>query len=109
MSHSNVGKGDCFMFRCPPPAILLVVLAFVGSPLMGYTVVILQPQGTSESQSGRIGGDQQAGEVDGHATIWTGSAGSAIDLHPAGYKNTFTYATDGHQQVGTGLTNNGGG
>src|SRR4051812_12467532 len=57
---------------------------------------------------------QQVGDVYGfdpnhngysHAVLWTGSAGSAVDLHPAnspGIVSSDALATDGRQQVGWG-------
>jgi len=39
-----------------------------------------------------------------HAFLWTGSAASAIDLHPAsGFNATAAMGTDGSQQVGYGI------
>ena len=54
-------------------------------------------------------GDQQVGivgvgDMGTHAMLWTGTAESAIDLHPAmGFTTTISYDTNGRQQVGQGV------
>jgi hypothetical protein len=65
------------------------------------------------SSSGSVaygaGGNQQVGLVSAlfgastsafHASLWTGSASSWVDLHPAGATESIAYATDGSQQAG---------
>jgi uncharacterized membrane protein len=37
-----------------------------------------------------------------HALLWSGTAGSAVDLNPAGVDNSYAYATGGTRQVGYG-------
>jgi hypothetical protein len=46
-------------------------------------------------------GVQQVGDC-GHAMLWTGSAASAVDLHPPGYSSSYAYGVSGGQQVGEG-------
>jgi hypothetical protein len=36
-----------------------------------------------------------------HASLWTGSAASRIDLHPTGFDTSIAYSTSGAQQVGS--------
>jgi hypothetical protein len=38
----------------------------------------------------------------GHAVLWSGSAGSAVDLNPAGFANSSATGVGGNQQVGSG-------
>jgi hypothetical protein len=66
-------------------------------------------------------GVQQVGEGDiydashslygySHALLWTGTAASAVDLHPtnlSGFADSYALATDGKQQVGGGGTDSG--
>ena len=54
-----------------------------------------------------MGGGQQVGYIveptifdNGHAALWTGSAASLVDLHPAFFNNTIANATDGIHQLG---------
>src|SRR6516164_4460025 len=39
-----------------------------------------------------------------HALLWRGSAGSLVDLHPAGYNGSIAYAADGNVQAGSAWT-----
>jgi uncharacterized membrane protein len=44
-----------------------------------------------------------AGSGAAHATLWTGTAESAVDLHPGGrFSYSFARDTNGRQQVGVG-------
>ena len=61
-----------------------------------------------------MSGDQQVGGVvfgdvnsqPLHAMLWTGTAASAVDLHPAaGFTRTTAVDTNGRQQVGDGEGN----
>ena len=73
----------------------------------------LQPSfaGFDQSNASGVRGGQQVGRIfmgQGvsyveHAVLWSGSANSAIDLHPAGFDTSVAIATDGLQQVGSGL------
>ena len=67
--------------------------------------------GFDESNASGAGGGRQVGRIfmgEGvsyveHAVLWSGSAEFAIDLHPAGFKTSVATATNGEQQVGSGL------
>ncbi|MEY2430110.1 MAG: hypothetical protein QOJ40_2995, partial [Verrucomicrobiota bacterium] len=39
-----------------------------------------------------------------HALLWSGTAGSAVDLHPSGFDNSYALGISGSQQVGYGYT-----
>jgi hypothetical protein len=58
-----------------------------------------------------IGGGQQVGIGQGsstgglgvsHALLWSGTANSAVDLHPTGFDNSTAFGTNGVNQVGYG-------
>jgi len=67
--------------------------------------------GFDQSNASGAGGGRQVGRMfmgQGvsyveHAVLWSGSAEAAIDLHPAGFKTSVATATNGEQQVGSGL------
>jgi hypothetical protein len=76
-------------------------------------VVDLHPRGFSGSRALATDGSKQVGEGGSHALLWTGSANSVVDLHPArtrAFTSSFSlYASiaqgvSGDQQVGTGWT-----
>jgi hypothetical protein len=54
------------------------------------------------STSAYPGGDTIGYQPGSHAMMWTGSAASAVDLHPAGYDGSQALATNGVQQGGWG-------
>jgi len=73
------------------------------------TFVDLLPPGAFGGIVTAMSGDQQVGfvaSVEGpvsHAMLWTGTAASAVDLHPAvGFTETTAEDTNGRQQVGYG-------
>jgi hypothetical protein len=60
---------------------------------------------TSGGRAYGVLGNQQVGESGGSATLWTGTAASAVNLHPAaltaiGFTHSIAYGTNGTQQVG---------
>jgi hypothetical protein len=71
----------------------------------GASVFAISPDGRQEVGIGdfNVPGSQ---DQDNHAMLWTGTAESAVDLHPAqlGLDNSLAYATNGTQQVGYGYT-----
>src|SRR5262245_7404655 len=77
---------------------LLTHLAANGQTI---TYVDLQPP-ASNGVSGPFfrTASQQAGSVAGRAAIWSGTAGSFVDLQPAAYLSSFAYAISGSQQAG---------
>ena len=82
------------------------------------SVVDLHPSGFVSSEAHGISGGEQVGfgglgplEHGGdydigpfHALLWRGGAGSVVDLHPSGFSSSQAFGTNGHEQVGRGLT-----
>lgn len=65
----------------------LLAVALSPAALGQWTAHVLHPAGSGESLALAAGAGQQAGFVNvgqEHASAWSGSAGSLIDLHPAG-------------------------
>jgi uncharacterized repeat protein (TIGR01451 family) len=76
---------------------------------VGYTVTDLTPPGFFAAYVSGVGAGQQAGAGSGpatgnsnHAIFWTGSPGSAVDLHPPSFDSSFANSAAGKQQVGGG-------
>ncbi|MBP7934264.1 MAG: hypothetical protein KA354_06405 [Phycisphaerae bacterium] len=82
------------------------------------SAVDLHPAGFAESWAYAIGGGQQVGEgriyhytpkkggsyvTQSHALLWTGTAASAVDLHPVGFTFSLAWGVGGGQQVGYGF------
>jgi len=82
------------------------------------SAVDLNPAGFAESWAYGVGGGQQVGEgliyyytqkkggsyvSQYHAVLWTGSAASAVDLHPAGFTSSLAWGVGSGQQVGYGF------
>ena len=82
------------------------------------SAVDLHPAGFAESWAYGVGGGQQVGEgliyyytpkkggssvSQYHALLWTGSAASAVDLHPAGFTSSLAWGVGSGQQVGYGF------
>lgn len=70
-----------------------------------WTAVLLHPAGAYQSEGRKVGDGQQVGYQnfgDGvfHATLWAGSAASAVDLTPAGATYSDTRGVGNGQQVG---------
>src|SRR5262245_12092083 len=69
-----------------------------------WTVTSLQPVGAANSYTFGAFGMQQVGQasVGGttRASLWSGTAGSWIDLHPQGHYLSSVHAAFGAQQVG---------
>ncbi|MGD1278491.1 MAG: PEP-CTERM sorting domain-containing protein [Tepidisphaeraceae bacterium] len=59
------------------------------------------PQTAAAGQVVGYGNDTATGGYD-HAVLWSGPAGSAVDLNPAGFTASFADGTNGAQQVGWG-------
>jgi hypothetical protein len=63
--------------------------------------VDLHPAGVEGHSDARdVFGDQQVGQVNSHASLWSGTAESWVDLHPAGASGSVAYGISGSQQVG---------
>jgi hypothetical protein len=60
----------------------------------------LHPSGFTASEGNGTDGVHQVGQADGHAILWSGTAGSAVDLHPTGYVASSALAVSGNQQGG---------
>jgi hypothetical protein len=71
---------------------------------LAYTVIDLNPRGFDYSFAGGISGSQQVGWGWGpatgacdHAVLWSGTAGSAVDLHqflPPGFTDSYAQGID---------------
>jgi hypothetical protein len=67
--------------------------------------------GSSNAALHALAGNQQVGDRTDtashfHATLWTGTAASQVDLSPAGYQDSHGTATDGDRQFGWGIDAN---
>ena len=83
-----------------------------------YTAILLHPAGFDNSYAAGVSENTQAGvsvntQVGGgynsaggseHALLWSGTAASAIDLHPAGFGSSYANGVYGNNQVGYGNT-----
>ena len=76
--------------------------------------VPLRPTGTFvSSEALGIHGNQQVGEsftinlFTGHATVWSGTSDSGVDLHPDGYATSRAAASNGLLQVGSAALGSG--
>jgi peptidoglycan/xylan/chitin deacetylase (PgdA/CDA1 family) len=75
-----------------------------------YKAVILNPSGwwwaskaydiSAGKQAGCAGGSATGGAW--HAFLWSGTAGSYVDLHPIGFYDSFASGVSGGRQVGAG-------
>lgn len=77
-----------------------------------WTVINLHPANATESRLSDTDGSRQAGFArftgKAHAGLWQGSAGSFVDLHPAGAlgpDETFAESLRGTQQAGFAIVN----
>jgi hypothetical protein len=72
-----------------------------------YTATILNPLPFEASAQGAAGGTQVGGvSLFGgisHALLWSGSAASVVDLHPAGFDSSYARGISGNSQVGEGF------
>ena len=84
-----------------------------------YTFVDLTPLGfdpSARAEAYSVSGGQQVGAWYGatttanhaHAVLWSGTAASAVDLHPAGFLESRAFSTSDGQQVGWGNHSQGG-
>ena len=67
-----------------------------------YFYTDLNPSGFTQSAAYGISDNQQVGQGDGHALLWSGTASSVVDLHPNGFDASLAYGTSGSQQSGWG-------
>src|SRR5689334_11896586 len=89
----------------------VAAFAVVHADAPQYTVVILDPGSLADSQGFGIGGGQQVGQAkwnglqdeNRYATLWTGTAASAVNLNPTGVLASTLSGTDGIHQVGSTL------
>jgi hypothetical protein len=69
-------------------ALAVLVLSGAQPAAAAYVAIDLHPSGFTSSEALGVSGGQQVGfgeSVEGggpHALLWTGSAGSVVDLHP---------------------------
>jgi hypothetical protein len=88
--------------------LLGLVIASRASAAVTYEAKLLYPIGGSRgfaasgaSQVGLGAGPATGGQV--HALLWSGSAASAVDLHPAGFNWTEAHGVSGTSQAGFGF------
>lgn len=83
---------------------LLLIISGMSSAFAGWTVTSLHFAGSKSFGDGISGGQQvghsQMGDPGDHASLWTGTAASWVDLHPAGATQSWASAVQGGQQVG---------
>lgn len=108
------GQGFIALGQCAGTATTSVggstVHALVWFPPMG-NVIDLQPDSFSASGANATDGHHEAGAVytDGnaqHAGLWSGTADSAVDLHPTlltGFDQSLAFGVGAGQQVGEGI------
>lgn len=76
-----------------------------------WTVTKLHPAGATESRALAVAGGQQVGFVkfgtQEHASLWSGSAASWIDLHPEGATRSVARSVNGGRQAGEVIVSNG--
>ena len=96
------------MLRFAVAAVVLMAATSIGAP--SYQVTILHPStGFTNSHAYSVSGGQQVGygtfSPGGqfHALLWSGTAGSCVDLNPAGFYWSEAYGVSGGQQVGYGM------
>ena len=79
---------------------------FAAPALASWVVTSLHNVATNHSQGFGIGGGQQVGWAfsgNWRASLWSGSPGSWIDLHPAGADSSVAWRAAGGQQIGTAV------
>src|SRR5262245_23499760 len=108
MNCENSWKWTCSRLLTVAMAAITFVLADDASAAT-YTFTDVSPGGGFPASEGTgISSGQQVGlgyNVDislGHALLWSGTAGSVVDLNPAGFTSTYAYSISGGQQVGEG-------
>lgn len=72
-----------------------------------YTVTIINPPGATysmamDANAGKQGGFAGSGLPTARGVVWSGTAASAVDLHPNGWSTSRVYGVFGGQQAGTG-------
>ena len=96
-----------------PAAILLAAGTLGGmssAKAADWTVTNLHPAGVGgDSWAFGVSGGQQVGVVGagggGRASLWSGTAASRVDLHPAGFVHSNANGVGGGQQVGSAVVN----
>src|SRR5882672_169699 len=88
-------------------AVAVAGLALCGVASAQYTTTVLHPLGASGSDGRGGWGGQQMGNVSSslgvqHATVWSGSSGSAFDLHPFADGISGAYGGFGGRYIGYG-------
>ncbi|HET6454507.1 MAG TPA: PEP-CTERM sorting domain-containing protein [Armatimonadota bacterium] len=89
-------------------SVFLLIAVFSASALAGWTVTYLHPAGYTESGALGISGGQLAGSLTGpttsnniHAGIYSRTAGSWVDVTPAGSPAGVIKSTSGTNQAGS--------
>ena len=85
---------------------LLALGVLAGGARAQYMATILNPPPFDAAALGAAGGKQVGGVSPfgtSHALLWSGSAASAVDLHPAGFDYSYARGISGGSQVGDGF------
>ena len=88
------------------PLLAIIFVSAIAYPAaaLNYTAKLLQPAGYTSSEANGNTDLIQAGHLATgsarHATIWSGTAASAVDIHPAAYLNSTINGASGNYQVG---------
>jgi hypothetical protein len=93
-----------FPVRCTLP-LLWLATAVPASAQFSWTVTNLNPAFSFSSARG-VNATQQGGAAQNMAALWSGSAGSMINLNPTGASSSSVWAISGAQQVGGGVFSN---
>src|SRR5688572_11161273 len=98
------GAGSCGLF------VGLLVAAVPSLAAGPHTAIDLHVPGYSASTASAVAAGRQVGALDptltSAAVLWSGSAASAINLHPSGYRTSVAtgISPDGSRQVGWATT-----
>ena len=97
------------MFRRLPGAISLLALSLSAFAQQYNSNDVTPPGPNAGKLTGATTGKQVGGGSNGHAYLLTGTALTAVDLHPAGWITSMAMSTDDTQQCGYGYSASTGG
>lgn len=71
---------------------------------LNSTALGISDTGTNQAGYGTVPIPETAGSVRLHALLWSGSAASVVDIHPAGFTDSQALGFSGDSQFGYGIT-----